>query len=302
MLKRLSTGGSERRPSRLAGEQPSPNVATAPPRVAPPRLPEKAFDGYSPKLPHPGDPPAPSSPLASGNARATPGMDPGPFEDALLRALGPKATAQNGGDVVALPGTVPSTAELREFFKKVVADKSVPWEYLPDGCYSKAHVTCAKLLAAGYNCAKLYLMQDDPDLDSDNYPFPGRFHASNKFTDGSWWYHVAALVFARDEATGAVDGYILDPAMNKARPLSPAEWVKTVWNGQDPIRFDTTYADTYDPPSVDPLSLPTEFSRERFDKFLAQARKTNEDYAHVLARIKAKYYEKHPDEKPEEEG
>jgi len=231
------------------------------------------------------------------------GQDVGPFEKKLAFELGPKAKIQNEWDIEALQGEVPTVSKLNDLFGKVADDKSVPWEYLVDGCYARAHVTAEKFLNEGMNCAKLYVITGDPTPDDEGYPFPGwRLRAENKFTEGQWWYHVAALVFAKDDKTGEVDGYVIDRAVNKDRPLKADEWIKSVWPGDFPIRFDTTYADIYDPPNQDYYPEPQEFSRERFDEFLSEARDTNREYSQTLKAIKDNYYAHHPEEKPENEA
>jgi hypothetical protein len=231
------------------------------------------------------------------------GVDVGPFEKKLAGELGPKAKIQNEWDIEALQGEVPTVSQLNNMFKKVSDDKSVPWEYLVDGCYARAHVTAEKLLNEGMNCAKLYVITGDPTPDDEGYPFPGwRLRAENKFTEGQWWYHVAALIFAKDDRTGEVDGYVIDRAVNRERPLKADEWIKAVWPGDFPIKFDTTYADIYDPPDQAYYPEPQDFSKERFDRFLPEARDTNRQYTQSLKAIKENYYAHHPDEKPENEA
>lgn len=148
------------------------------------------------------------------------GYDVGPFEKKVQSELGSLAKIQNDWDISGLDGKIPTKTELAEIFKKVNQDKTVPWEYLVDGCYARAHVTCEKILNEGVNCAKMYVIIDDPGFNEPSYPFPSwRLGAKNKFTTGEWWYHVAALTFAKDEATGEIDGYIIDPAVDKTKPI-----------------------------------------------------------------------------------
>jgi hypothetical protein len=231
------------------------------------------------------------------------GLDVGPFERKLATELGSLARVQNEWDIEALQGEVPTVSKLKDMFNKVADDKSVPWEYLVDGCYARAHVTAEKFLNEGMSCAKLYVITGDPGPGDQGYPFPGwSLGASNKFTEGRWWYHVATLVFAKDDKTGDVDGYIIDRAVNRDRPLGASEWIRAVWPGNFPIRFDTTHADIYDPPNQDYFPEPQEFSRERFDKFIPEARETNKEYSQTLKAIKDNYYAHHPEEKPENEA
>lgn len=228
------------------------------------------------------------------------GYNVSPFEEKLQSELGPKAKIQNDWDMDGLAGEIPTLTKLQDAFKSIAKDKSIPWEYLEDGCYARAHMTCDKLMKEGYNCAKLYAIIDEASTGDEGYPFPGwRFRAENKFSQGEWWYHVAALVFAKDEKTGEIEGYIIDPSVNRDKPIKPADWIRSYWTQDFPIRFDTTYADIYDPPNQSYYPVPEDFSKERFDSYIAEAKETNSQYSEVLEKIKEKYYASHPDEKPE---
>ncbi len=242
-----------------------------------------------------------ASSIGSGLTLDRDGFDVHPFEVKLQKELGPLAQCQNDWDIQGLNGEIPTLSQLQEAFAKIKTDKSVPWEYLVDGCYARAHVTCEKLLDQGINCAKEYVIIGGADPNNPFVPFPDyRLRAENKFTQGEWWYHVAPLVFAKDEKTGQVEGYIVDLAVNNQHPIKAADWIKSCWDGKFPIQFDTTYADIYDPPEQSSQGEPAEFDRERFDKFLPEARDTNKDYSRVLAKIKKDYYAHHPDEKPDD--
>ncbi len=239
--------------------------------------------------------------IVSGALKDGEGYDVGPFERQLSEELGPLARVQNDWDIEGLKGKIPSVAEMQAVFNEVTADKSIPYEYLPDGCYARGHVAAEKFIDKEINCAKLYVMLGDVKPDNPFYPFPPyRLRAENKFTKGEWWYHVAPLTFARNEETGQVEGYVIDPAVNSKQPIKAADWVRGFWDGSFKIQFDTTQADIYDPPMEDFNDYqPKEFDRKRFDKFLPEARETNREYSKVLAHIKEEYYAQHPDEKPE---
>lgn len=229
------------------------------------------------------------------------GYDVGPFEKQLSEELGELARVQNDWDIEGLKGKIPTMAEMQAVFNEVIADKSIPYEYLPDGCYARGHVAAEKFIDKDINCAKLYVMLGDVKPDNPFYPFPPyRLKAENKFTKGEWWYHVAPLTFAKNEETGKIEGYVIDPAVNSKQPIKAADWVRGFWDGSFKIQFDTTQADIYDPPMEDFNDYqPKEFDRNRFDKILPEARKTNREYSEVLAHIKEEYYAQHPDEKPE---
>ena len=235
-------------------------------------------------------------------SQADPGYDITGFEKQLSSDLGPLVRVQNDWDIEGLKGKIPTLTEMQKVFEEVTADKTIPYEFLPDGCYARGHVAAEKFINKDINCAKLYVMLSDVDFDDPYYPFPPyRLKAKNKFTRGEWWYHVAPVTFAKDEKTGKIDGYVIDPAVDPKKPIKAANWIKAFWDGTFKIQFDTTQADIYNPPMEDFQDYqPKEFDRKRFDKYLPIARKTNKEYSEVLAKIKDEYYEEHPDEKPEE--
>ena len=239
--------------------------------------------------------------IAAGALKDGMGYDVTPFEKQLSEELGPLARVQNDWDIEGLQGKIPSVTEMKAVFSEVIADKSIPYEYLPDGCYARGHVAAEKFVDKDINCAKLYVMLSDVDMDNPFHPFPPyRLKAENKFTKGEWWYHVAPLTFAKNEETGKIEGYVIDPAVDSKQPVKAADWVRGFWDGSFNIQFDTTQADIYDPPMEDFHNYqPKEFDRKRFDKILPEARKTNKEYSKVLAHIKEEYYAQHPDEKPE---
>jgi hypothetical protein len=236
--------------------------------------------------------------ILSAKPKVEGGIDVAPFEKKLQEELGSLSRIQNSWDIDGLEGKVASMEELNQTFAEITADKSVPYEYLPDGCYARAHTASKKYLDKGINCAKLYVMLDDIDWNNP-FSFPSeRFRAENKFTKGEWWYHVAPVVFAKDES-GNVEGYVIDPAVNKDKPIKASDWVKAFWSQDFKVAFDTTHADIYEP-QLEDLTNPQarEFSQENFDNWMPEALKTNKEYGQELKQIKDKYYANHPDETP----
>ncbi|MCD4783350.1 MAG: hypothetical protein K8T10_05885 [Candidatus Eremiobacteraeota bacterium] len=235
--------------------------------------------------------------IDAGLSKKSEGYDITPFEKKLSADLGPLVRVQNDWDIDGLQGRIPGVSEMKEIFGNVASDESIPFEYLPDGCYARAHIASKYFLDKGINCAKLYVMLSDTNMDDPFYPFPPfRLEAKNKFTEGRWWYHVAPVTFAKDEETGKVEGYVIDPAVNPEKPLKASDWVRGFWDGTFPIQFDTTQADISNPPVEDFMNYqPKEFSQEKFDKFTPMAKKMNASYKRVLDRIKKEYYEDHPE-------
>jgi hypothetical protein len=228
----------------------------------------------------------------SGKQATGGGIDVRSYQKKLQEDIGPLAHVQNEGDIDGIDGEVPTTRELQQFFDKIKSDPKLPWEYLNEGCYARAHETSKELMKKGYNAQKLFVEVDNSVIEDPSK----RLHGQNKFTRGEWSYHVAPLVFAKDEKTGNVDGYVLDPSVNGEKPIKADEWVKKFWNGKIPIALDVTRPDTFQPPRETTPSVPHQFSRQEFDKWMEETEGSNRDFADVLGFIKEKYYAKHPQE------
>jgi hypothetical protein len=228
------------------------------------------------------------------------GIDVAPFENKVQQELGKLSKIINDWDIDRIKGKIPTVGELTDAFQKPANDPSIPWEYLPDGCYARAHVTCKDMLDKGFNVSKMYVMIDGI-TDNPFFPMPSyRLKTQNKFTEGEWWYHVAPVVFAKDEKTGEVDGYILDAAVSK-KPQKATDWIKNFWSQDFPILFDMTHADIYEPHLESNMpGLPHEFSQKKFDRLMPEALQTNKEYNATLHKIKEEYYALHPGEKPDD--
>lgn len=215
---------------------------------------------------------------------APPAVDIADYQEKLTRELGPRVTIQNQGDIDKIEGKIPSLSELNQTFKELRNDPKIPWEAINEGCYARAHVASQKLLDKGYNTSKIFAMVDDPEMENDS----NRLRAKNAYTKGEWQFHTAPLVFAKDDKTGKVDGYVLDPSLNREKPMKASEWLKSSWNGKFPVTLDITHADQYMPANAASPSVPQQFSMDRFTQNLEHATLTCGDYADVLEWYKEK--------------
>ncbi|GEM_PF-2629389 len=213
------------------------------------------------------------------------------YQDKLQKSLGPNVKIQNPDDISRLNGKIPTLSQLNDHFRAAKNDPSIPWEFVNDGCFARSQVTADKVLQNGDNVSKIFAMVD-PDAGPAD-----RLKAGNKFSKGSWWYHSAPMVFARDEKTGKVDGYVIDPSVNGQGPVKADEWLKSIWNKKTPVTVDIAPAHQYMPPDEQTGTAPVPFSREEFDKNLKDAKLTNGDYTDVLQWEKEKYYARHPRER-----
>ncbi len=246
-----------------------------------------------PALPQlPGSPPSalrgtekPAQPQARDRNTRTHRADIPQFEETLQKELGENGEVTNRGDIDSLQGDIPSVRELKELFGNVKKDPTLPWEYLQDGCYSRAHETSRRIMEKGYNCSKLFACIDDRDFEDP----AKRLQARNNYTKGEWQYHVAPLVFARDEKTGAVEGYLVDPSTHPEGPVKAKEWLGSMWKGTTKIYLDVTHPDAVTPRPPGSSTGPRDFSREEFDRFMPETTAANRDFADVLAYIKERH-------------
>lgn len=205
------------------------------------------------------------------------------LEDALVSDLGEGVRLQHQQDVSQLSGRIPTTAELAQEFGQLAADKSIPFEYIADGCYARAHLMCDKLHQDEINSAKMFVMLENPYS-------PGHLTADNKYMHAEWWYHVAPMVFAKDEATGKVEPYICDPSMAD-HPLKPQEWIHEMWDEETPIKIDVTRDAQYGP-------FEEGGANNNFQESLQLARDNAAEYSEELQQIKQDYCHNHPGDCP----
>ena len=180
-------------------------------------------------------------------------------------------------DVSHLNGKVPTQSELQKEFDKLAARKDIPFEYIKDGCYARAHLMCDEMNHDGMNNSKMFVMvEDSSDANS-------RLEADNKYMHASWWYHVAPVVFAQDDTTHQVAPYIMDPSMAKT-PLKAQDWIHAMWDEQDKIKIDITRNPQYAPAESGEAN-------QTFEESLPSAKKTAKMYSILLAGIKAQHGE-----------
>jgi len=202
------------------------------------------------------------------------------FQNRLIEQLGPQfARMQFTHDCSKLQGMVPTQSQLQAEFDKLAADKSVPFEYIKDGCYARAHIMCDQMTQDQINNSKMFVMLENP------YG-PGKLTAENKYMQARWWYHVAPMVFAVDEKSKQVEPFIMDPSM-APRPLKPEEWIHAMWDEKTRIKIDVVHNPQYGP-------LESGGPNETFEESMPHARETCAEYSAELEKIKQEYDQTHP--------
>lgn len=139
---------------------------------------------------------------------------------------------------------VGSYADLENQFKYVrdtrfieTKDPSFPrrltWLYPDDGCYARAEMAKLELMKQNFPAPKKLFVFGNLYAQSGNSPSGGV----------QWWYHVAVTY-----RVGA-DVYVIDPALEPARPLKLMEWNALVNGESTRVQYSICAAETYDPTS-----------------------------------------------------
>jgi hypothetical protein len=222
--------------------------------------------------------PAPS-PIDYNETLSNQDVDESGYSKQLLQFLGPQVHAHAEEDVSKLNGLVPTTSQLQTEFNKLASDKEIPFEYIINGCYDRAHLMCDEMHKDNVNCAKMFVMTDHPETDA--------LTASNKYMDATWHhFHVAPLVYALDDKTHQVEPFIMDPSMAD-HPLAAQDWIHKMWDGKAPIHFDITR---------DAQFGPLEFNgpNKTFEESMPDSHKEAADFTAQLNVIKEQYAHDHP--------
>lgn len=191
----------------------------------------------------------------------------------LKAALGTNATLS----VESVPlGRIPTLSELSALMDELVETPNpdltrelgglteLPFKYIKDGCYARAHVIDKLLADKGYNSAKIFALGD---LQASNEAFP----------DGvTWRYHVAPLVMVRNG--DGVEFRVVDPSLD-TEPLTADEWVARINPNQGPVTVDLTAPEQY---------FPKEYSGVQTMPLASQVRKARPElkkFAQELAKL-----------------
>lgn len=203
------------------------------------------------------------------------------IEQKLVNDLGPELVhIQNHQDLSKLNGRIPTKSELDSEFAKLAANPEIPFEYIYDGCYARAHLMCETMMADNINNGKIFCMVDDP------YNKENRLEAENKYMHAKWWYHVAPVVFAENDTTHQVEAYVMDPSMNKS-PMKADEWIHAMWNEKDKIHVDFTRNPQFGPAETGEVN-------KTFEESIPPSHEVCAEYSKELAKIKEDYNASHP--------
>jgi hypothetical protein len=203
----------------------------------------------------------------------------------MIENLGPQfARMQYTQECSQLNGMIPTQSQLQAEFDKLASDPTVPFEYIKDGCYARAHDMCEQMHEDKVNCSKIFVMVENPYEG-------GRLTAENKYMQAKWWYHVAPLVWAVDSKSHNVVPFVMDPSMSKA-PMTPEEWIHAMWDEKTKIKVDITHDKQFGP-------LESGGPNSTFEESLDDTEQVKAEYTKELEKIKEDYEKEHP---PQEGG
>ena len=148
-----------------------------------------------------------------------------------------------------LNGRLATNEELTAMIESFQDESQIPFGYIKDGCYARAHMMDESFRQHGINFAKMFVRGD--------------LAAQNEHMSARWWYHVAPLVFV-DDGQGNPDPKIIDPGLSD-KPMDPEEWVRAMNQGPS-IEVDLVDPEQYYPrrftkPDSFAESLPPAVSR-----------------------------------------
>lgn len=148
-----------------------------------------------------------------------------------------------------LNGRLASEAELTAMIESFRDESGIPFGYIKDGCYARAHMMDESFRQHGLNYAKMFVRGD--------------LSAKNDHMSARWWYHVAPLVFM-DDGEGNPVPKIIDPGFS-SKPMNPEEWVKAMNQGPsiqvDLVDPEQYYPRRHDKPDTFSESLPPAVKR-----------------------------------------
>lgn len=112
--------------------------------------------------------------------------------------------------IVSQPGVASTLSDAQEIFRKISARTDLAFNYTDDGCYARAHIIAYELFKQGLRTGKIWLAGDLRD--------PTK-------PDSSWAFHVAALIYVRNEDNASIEPYVIDPSLDPENLLSVEEWL-----------------------------------------------------------------------------
>lgn len=179
-------------------------------------------------------------------------------------------------------GKVPTVAQLETITRTLIMTPnpqlsqvlggridSIPAEFIPDGCYARAHAMVAVLRGQGIDPAKIFAVSRHVSA------------ANSLFPKGvNWGWHVTPIVAVN--VGGRYELRAVDPALDPKNPvMKPEEWVSRIDPTLSPVEVGFTRPEQYWPQyGLGPTT-------ESFEVNMPAARQTMTDYTYLLSKRKS---------------
>lgn len=109
--------------------------------------------------------------------------------------------------------TLVSEGEANSIFQEMVSIKDIPFQYIEDGCYARAHEIVKYFENKGIIFAKVFIVDAKKKLRVNN--------SKNKLGYVEWWFHVAPVILV--SKNGKSVPYVFDPSIYN-KPVPVDEW------------------------------------------------------------------------------
>lgn len=146
-------------------------------------------------------------------------------------SFGSKVAGQALGPFPPPPG-VSTLGDVHAAIQRFSLDPRIPFSYVRDGCYARAHAMASALEQSGIPASKIFAYAPEGGA----LRVPG----------AEWGYHVAPQVQAWNPKTGALEPFVVDPSISK-NPMTPSEWVGKMNPDGLPVRTQVTLGEMYIP-------------------------------------------------------
>lgn len=117
--------------------------------------------------------------------------------------------------ITVATGREPNLAEATFVFERIAQRKDIPFAY-EDGCFARSHVIACELHLEGYRSGKIWVVGD--------LQHPHHFGIN-------WSFHVAPLIYVRDDENNIAEPFVIDPLVDKNNLLPVGDWLRRYFFG-----------------------------------------------------------------------
>lgn len=146
-------------------------------------------------------------------------------------------------------------------FTDMAMREDIPFEFLMDGCYARAHKMVRVLEANGIIAGKAFI--------------EGELYADSKFGEVGWRYQVAPVIMVKKG--NAVVPYVLDPSLF-SKPVPQTEWKAKIMSKSKSKFTREYYTNRFAYDTDDRMTNNTSYS----DESLEDMEQTNRNFSRML--------------------